>query len=456
MNIIFYDLIFFVIALIFSVIFLYKNKKNIKKEGVFVLYRTKFGIKTIEKVSKKRFLSFFEKPIITLGYFLMIGGLFTLIRITYFFIKIPKEFVEITKVPPVMPLIPYFTSLFKVEWLPPFYFTYWIIIVAITTISHEFLHGVFFRKADVKIKSTGFAFLGPFLAAFVEPDEKEMKKKEKKELAALAAGSVGNFMIAIIFLLVMWLFFNLFFVESGVRFDNYAFTIINTSSITNISDEVISINGENLTKIFVGDKGYFVSLDYLQKNKNQEKIFVFEDSPALKNKIKGAIIEIDGKKIKNIEDFQKVIKDYKPKDTIILKTEFNNTIESYNITLSSQENSSQPYLGIVILKEENAFRKIWGKILFFKKEGTYYKPKLNSSLTLFFYNLLWWAFLINLGVALFNMIPATIFDGGKFFYITILKITKSKKISDISFKISSFIILLLLLTIMIIWFFNFF
>jgi hypothetical protein len=56
------------------------------------------------------------------------------------------------------------------------YFTYWIVAIALVAIFHEGFHGIFARFYNIKIKSTGFGFLGPFLAFFVEQDDKQMQK----------------------------------------------------------------------------------------------------------------------------------------------------------------------------------------------------------------------------------------------------------------------------------------
>ncbi|MEK6907553.1 MAG: M50 family metallopeptidase, partial [Nanoarchaeota archaeon] len=68
---------------------------------------------------------------------------------------------------------------------------------------------------NLKIKSSGFAFLGPILAAFVEPDEKEMIKKPKKQqLSILAAGPFSNILLAFLILL----FFNFIFLPLQSNF----------------------------------------------------------------------------------------------------------------------------------------------------------------------------------------------------------------------------------------------
>ncbi len=138
------------------------------------------------------------------------------------------EIVRMVKIPPIMPLIPYLPQAFKLDFLPPFYFTYWIVILAIIAISHEFAHGIFAAYNKIKIKTTGFGFfpffLPIFLAAFVELDEKKMAKHKKLEqMAILSAGTFANVICAGIFLLVLWGFFSLAFIPGGELFQKHGY-----------------------------------------------------------------------------------------------------------------------------------------------------------------------------------------------------------------------------------------
>ena len=218
-----YDLIFLIVFGGFLVFFLVKRKKKLQREGILILYRTKIGIKVIDYIAEKykKLLGFLEGFVILSGYGLMIMMLFLLFQLVYIFAKFP-EFVKAIKIPPLMPLIPYIPEIFKLDFLPPFYFTYWIIVLAIAAISHEFCHGIFAKVKGIKILSTGFAFLGPFLAAFVEPDENKVKKlNPKAQLAFLSAGTFANVIMTILFLVIMWLFFVSFFSPAGLIFNTY-------------------------------------------------------------------------------------------------------------------------------------------------------------------------------------------------------------------------------------------
>jgi membrane-associated protease RseP (regulator of RpoE activity) len=456
MNFYLYDITFCLLFIIFVSTFLYKKRKNITVEKPLILYRTKFGIKLINKIAKKKkLLGFLEKVVIFFGYVLMFVGLFMVYLIVKIIVFTPEKYFGIINAPPIFPLIPYFTNIFDVKILPPFYFTYWIIIIAVATISHEFFHGIFFKKEGVKIKSTGFAFLGPFLAAFVDPEEKDIKKvKNHKQLAAISAGTFANLLVAILFSLISLLFISFAFVPAGATFSVYTFSQINVSSIEGITNNTLLIDGINFTGIKSNNKTYFLDEDTLEEvnNGNHSVIYAFDDTPAIRNKLRGAIIGFEDIEIKNNEHLSKVISLYSPGDNVTIKTLFNNSVEEYNITLiARQDDKTKPYIGIASY-QMNFLGKILSKILLLGD----YKPRFANDLIIFIRDLLYWLILINLGMAFFNMVPSSVLDGGRFFYITMLSITKSEKFAGYSYKIVSSLILAILLFITIIWGFHFF
>ncbi len=483
MRFLFYDLTFLIIFSLFVVIFLYKKRKNLKREGLLYLYRTKVGIKLIDFIGKKykktlKVLSYF---VILTGYTLMLSMLYLLGKLVYLFFKFP-EIVKAIKVPPLMPLIPYLPSIFKIEFLPPFYFTYWIIAIAVIAVSHEFSHGIFARFNNIKVKSTGFGFLGPFLAAFVEPDEKEMAKKPVfSQMSVLSAGSFANFIMTIIFSLCIFLFFILTFTQAGATFNTYTYTIVNMSDINSVGDYnidganaekilnliengktknslTIGLDGEeiNLTKIEIGNKTYFIDVDSLKTQlETGEKLVVYDDAPAIKSGLKGAIIEFNNVRIRNSRELAKEISDYKPGENVIIKTKFNNTILSYDLKLAENPtNKSKAFIGIgnLEIKKSSVLGFVYRALTLFKKPGTVYEPRFNNDLIIFIYNLLWWVIIINISVALVNMLPVGIFDGGRVFYLTMLTITKKEKTAKNLFVISTYIILIIFLLLMIFWF----
>lgn len=433
------------------------------------LYRTKLGIKIIDYLGKryKKALKVLSYLSVILGYILMVTMIYFLVNLIYIFTK--PELVKLIKVPPLMPLIPYLPALFRIDWLPPFYFTYWIIAVAIVAIAHEGFHGVYARLHKVKIKSTGFGFLGPFLAFFVEQDEKEMKKKKIfPQLSILSAGVFANIIVGIIFYFLMVLLFFSSYSPSGAVFNDYSFSVAAFSVLNNatIGTERIEIDGINLTQVIIEEKSYFVWDGFLKKDvkiENDSLIKLYQDLSAIHAGIlgdgfvvKNAITKINGEEMRNHEDVRKELANYLPGEKIKIEVRSNGEIKEYEIELgeSYEENRSVIGVGFVPVEQQGLRGFLYNLIEmnFIKDSSADYAPKYNPELITFIWNLLWWIVLINLSVALVNMLPIGIFDGGRFFYLTILAITKKENFARKSFKFATALILFILLILMFLWF----
>jgi len=485
MGFLLYDLTFLIVFTILVVIFLYRKRKNLKREGILYLYRTKIGIKLINFVGGKykRTLKVLSYLSVIVGFSLMIAMIYLLGKLVYIFIQYPAV-VKAVKVPPLMPLIPYLPSIFKLSFLPPFYFTYWIIAIAIIAAGHEFSHGIFAKFNKIKIKSTGFGFLGPFLAAFVEPDEKQMnKKKIFPQLSILSAGSFANMVMAAIFFGIFLLFSILTFTQAGATFDTYYYQPVDVSNITLVGNYSVSHlnasslltfidnkkiennffvappdgNNVNLTQINANNQTFFISIDDLktQLASEPEQVLLYNDAPAIKAGLNGVIIELNGIKIKNSNALSNVLAGLKPGASVTIKAKEDSSIFEYSFKLAENpQNSSKSFLGIasIITQRSGVSGIFYSIITIFREPGTSYQPRFDGNLVLFIYNLLWWIIIINVSVALVNMLPVGIFDGGRVFFLTMLALTKKEKTAKKLFAIATYIILFAFLLLMLFWF----
>ncbi|MEK6823558.1 MAG: site-2 protease family protein [Nanoarchaeota archaeon] len=466
-----YDIALLILFVLFVSLFLYLNRKNLKKEGLLFLYKTKWGIKLIDKTAKTfpKTLKALSYVSIGVGYLLMAGMLYLFGKIVWVYITAPNLVREI-KVPPIMPLIPYLPQAFKLDFLPPFYFIYWIVVLAVIAITHEFAHGIFMRRYNIKIKSTGFGFfpffLPVFLAAFVEQDEKSMVKASKfQQKAVLAAGTFANILTAILFFIIMVLFFSFAFSPAGINFENsyglenYAYGIVGIANITSIDGtqllnpnyqsilNSVEKNGTSKLKTTSGD--FFITKKFLEiQNNNEGYIFAYLDAPAINSGLTGAIYEIDGAKINSLEGLSKKFEEYSPEDKINIKT----TEGNYEVVLGEHPlNPEEPWLGIFFQKsQKGTFIGKAIEFLSFKKPNIYYESEIGGAGD-FIYNFLWWLVLISLSVALVNMLPMGIFDGGRFFYLTMWQITGSEKRAKKWFEYTTYFLLGLLFVMMFFW-----
>ena len=480
-NITLYDLIFLFIFTVAVTIFLYVKRKNLKREmKIMFLYRTKIGIKFIEYIGGKykRTLGVLQYIIIGLGYILMVGIVYIIGKSVYLYVSNPFLITQITKAPPIAPLIPYFPQLFGMQsFFPEFSFTYFIVSISIVAIVHEFSHGIFMKYNKIKIKSTGIVFLGPILGAFVEQDDKDMNRAPKKaQLAILGAGVFANIVTGIIFFFIWWGLFYAAFNPIGVNFNTYAQGIVSIGTISSIggipiqnltnnqtislmdrsnlsNDIILEFNNNTLvfTKIIADNQTYYITKDILKSELETQgdMLILYEDLPAINTGLRGRITSIDDKKVSSISLLKSVLKNYEPGQKINIKTVYNDEVLSFDMVLANDQfDEDRAIIGISSSIERNM--NIAENFAFFKEPSTEYEVR--NSFMVFLYYLVFWIFLINILVGLFNMLPLSILDGGRFFFITIWGITKNEKFAENAFKWSGRIILIAFLLMMIAYF----
>ncbi len=465
MGFVIYDLAFMTLFILLFVAFIATRKHNLHRQGLLYLYKTKWGIKFIEWTSKKfsKVLRPLEYLVVACGYVLMIAAVWIVVEIAYIYIKSP-EVAQAVEAPPVFPIFPYFTEFFNLNsFFPPFYFTYFVVVIAILAVSHEFAHGIFARLNKVKIHSTGFAFLGPFLGAFVEQDDKQMNKAKKfSQLSILAAGTFANIVMTVLFTIIMWGFFTSTFVPVGVHFDSYTFEVIPAQNLSFEGTPIVNLNAsavssnETFIQLRSDNSTYYTSPSALKNSiaKNSEYLMVFDESPALKAQLSGAISEINGKRIDSYTVLRNALQSYKPGDIITIKTiQQNNEVKDYQIQLADKNGNA--YLGISSFEKNRGgvLGVMYTVIYGIKDPQIQYDSKIGD-FGIFVYNLLWWIILLNFLVALTNMLPVGIFDGGRFFYLTVWGVTKNRKAGERAFAFTTWAIILLVALMMVRWFFT--
>ena len=371
------DLIFALIfyGIIFLLFVKYRNKFEVQNK-IFVLYKTKLGIKLMNKLSSKipRILHYISYLSITIGFIGMIITFLFLIKGVWNMIFIPNA---IPVLAPVLPGV-------SIPGVPTLSFWHWIIAILITAVVHEFFHGVYASLAKVKIKSSGFAFLGPILAAFVEPDEKQLAKKSThKQLSVLSAGPFSNIVLAFVFFLI------------GIFI------------IAPVTSSILELNGIQIVDI----------------NK---------DLPIAQTSLKSGdqILAIDNETVINQTHFSSIIKSHKPGDILNIQTQD----KIIPVELSSNpENKSLPIMGVTISYAKAdikpSIKKIFG----------------NTPLALFWIlKLVFWVYAISLGVGLFNLLPLGPVDGGRMFYSASLFIFKKQEKAKKVYQYATLLCLLLI------------
>ncbi|MEK6858281.1 MAG: M50 family metallopeptidase, partial [Nanoarchaeota archaeon] len=185
-------------------------------------------------------------------------------------------------------------------------------------------------------------------------------------------------------------------------------------------------------------------------------ITVYDDAPAINARLSGAILSIDGVPTRSIEELRLTIASKQPGQTIVVTTREGDANFDHSITLADRDGKA--YLGIGINKpSRSGFKGIVSSVIFkIKDPYIYYAPTWGGEFAWFVYYLLWWVFMINLLVALFNMLPLGMLDGGRFFYLAVWGITGREVWGKRAFKIASWFFIALLALMMVRWFAIFF
>jgi hypothetical protein len=191
-------LFYIVIAII-----VYINRKKFEVEGGFVLlYRTQFGIKFIERFTEKH-----KEFLKIVGYTAIGVGFLGMILISGLLIKGLYELLFVPTAPPTLSLVIPGVQIPGSPIFVPFW--YGIIALFIVIVVHEFGHGIIAKSHGLKIKNTGFGFLGPLPLAFVEPDEAQVVKKESiVQQSIFAAGPFFNGLLVAVILILSLLIIN--------------------------------------------------------------------------------------------------------------------------------------------------------------------------------------------------------------------------------------------------------
>lgn len=472
MNFVMFDLILLVLFIIATSLFLYFNKKNLMKEGSLYLYKTKWGINLIKRIGGKytKTLKFLSYISIIIGYILMILIFYLILQSVYIYFT--TSILDVVKAPPLAPLIPYFPQLFGLEsFFPPFYFIYFILAILIVATVHEFSHGIFAKRYNIKIKSTGFAFWKYFPAifgAFVEQDDGQMRKASKfKQMSVLSAGVFANVLMAILFYFLLFVFFASTFTASGVVFDSYAYSLVGL-------DEVEMVNGvglldysfEEFSSLLNPDSKFnnittaeenYVGMKSYGTDGDKYVLILYDDAPAISSGLGGIITNINGIKIDSKEKLTNELMKYSVGDTIrITNINENGSIETNLLLEQHPVDENRAWIGISFYgaQKKTLTEKLIDIAPKYEQPNIYYEP--DNEFSVFIKDFLWWTFLINLLVALFNMLPLGILDGGRFFYLTILGITKSKKIAKRTFAGITYFIIFLFVLLMLKWGLSFF
>ena len=182
-------------------LFIFRKKFEIHNK-VIALYKTKIGLRLMDKIGRKH-----SELVKLIGYFGIGIGFIGMIVIMY---ELIKNLITLLSVPDAMsgvvPVIPGVAIPGSPIVIP--LITGWIALFLVILV-HEFSHGVVSRAHNIKVNSSGIFFLGPLMGAFVEPEEKALNKApDTTQYSVFAAGPWSNVILALIIIFLLSVIIN--------------------------------------------------------------------------------------------------------------------------------------------------------------------------------------------------------------------------------------------------------
>lgn len=357
-----------IIFVLFLTIFLYiKRKKIVIQKILFplfyiVLYRTKLGLKLMDRISSKyrEWIKLFGYICIGLGFLGMIAISYNIIVIIYKLVFVPQV------IEAGFSLVLPFTNVPGIGYLS---FFHWIIVIFVLLVIHEFAHGVVARANNVPVKSSGFAFLSVLIpiipAAFVEPDEKKIaKEKPVVQYSIFAAGPVVNIIFAFMLL--------------------FAFPYVaNSAKLAPFEDKITEPIG--------------FSFDLT--NSTLPAALAGMESGMIVNSFNNEKVNDSNKFIEHMYYCSK------PGETVYFGT------DKGKFEFSTANVSGNSIVGMKNFKNERRVKTEYDDI----KAGFYWLKDLIK-----------WLFLLNFFIGLFNLLPLGITDGGRILKILLDSVAKNK------------------------------
>jgi membrane-associated protease RseP (regulator of RpoE activity) len=260
---------------------------------------------------------------------------------------------------PVAPILPGITV--GLDELP-----YFLLAIAITLIPHELAHAFHASSEDIKVKSAGVFLFFILPGGFAEIDEEELAKKPLgTQLRVFAAGSFANILTFLVFLGVFSLLF--------------ASPLAPKPAGVLISDTLKDPRYPAYGHLMPGD----------------------------------IIIAINNMPTTTLDDFSRILGNFKPNETIHLTIIRNGRLLNLTLTLAeSPYNRSRGFLGVTI---QQAYTNEW------------------------MYKSSWWLLVVTSSVAIINVMPIFPLDGGRMLMAALEKVLPKNTARNISVALSIYL-----------------
>lgn len=360
---------------------------DLKKRGFsispgMIMWRTKRGLNFINRVARaKRFWRVYGDLAVISGIILMV---FVIINLALnLLLLLTRPTLAVAGVQFVLPgLVPGLTPVA------------WIIAISTVLVVHEFAHGFLLRAQGLKTKSVGGMLFLAIPGAFVEPNEKQLAKAPvMKRLRMFAAGAFSNVLFAILCLGIILL----------------------------------------LLVPKPGAYVYGVAKNYPADNHNVQ--------PGMR------LYSMDNFQINNPDDFSNFMSMRLPGENVRVVTSAGENI----ITLvKNPYNENRGYFGVSVISAisrwnfANPLFVLWTAMAELLGSNVFHPYIYASLVPWVVIDILKWIFVLNLGIGLFNLMPAVPLDGGYMLRGILEKVTSKERAVTISKAISIIILAIIM------------
>ncbi len=260
-------------------------------------------------------------------------------------------------------------------------FFYWIISIFIILIMHEGMHGVMARVYGLKVKNSGLVVLGALIPLIPGAF---VEPDEKKLIAAPRKQQLAVYAAGPVINII-----------TGLILMLLMFTVI-----TPFTNSLYSNDGVVVTDLMDGNPPA------------QQAGMTAGDK----------ITEINGQAIKDTEDFSEALKSTTPGDTVSIIT----SSAIYDVELGTNPQTKKAWLGVYVDQPLKA-------------------PTWATYTILWLKDLIFWLYVLSLGVGLFNLVPLGPVDGGRMFLTMLQGVTHERRANTI-WKSVGFVLLGILIT----------
>ena len=345
-------------------LFFYRDRKNVERQSILLLRKTKKGKGFITTLGRR-----FPRLWLVYGFLAVAVGFYVSAYIFYWLLAMTATNLTAEAAPGLALVLPSpTTDMVAAPGVIGVPFWYWIITIFLLVLVHEGSHGVMAAREKVRIRSIGWGLLVAIPLAFVEPDERQLQREKPiKQLRVFAAGSFGNFVLAIVSSYLLVFSITAFFTPSGVAYQGLM--------------AGFPAEGANLT---------------------------------------GTIIGIDGYAIDNVGNLSTALEETGPGKQVEIRTRVpsGDGYEEESFLLTTVEDPDNPESGKGFIGIAGVYQDFVIRDDVAYPELVYFFTGRSPS----FFGLLFFLFLINLGVGAFNLLPIGPLDGGRMWRIVLDKV----------------------------------